>query len=342
MSKQSESHTITNTATGEIFEQVADDCVLRAALRAGIGHRYECNSGGCGSCKFTLLSGEIEVLWPGAPARRERDAKNNRYLGCQTRALGNLTIEVRTGPKFAPKFRPTMREAELVGFKDLTADIREFNMTSATPAEFLPGQYAILHLGEEPVRRCYSMSNLPNDDGLWQFQIKRVAGGAASKKLFAMKEGERFGLDGPYGMAFVRPESPHDVLCIAGGSGLSPMISIARSIGLDPAQGDKRLYFFYGGRTAQDICGEDYLTDLPGFGERITYHPVVSEPEHENSRRWTGATGFVHDAAERALGDEVKELEIYFAGPPPMAAAVQKMLMGHDVPFGQFHFDRFF
>ena len=33
MSKQSESHTITNTATGEIFEQVADDCVLRAAWK---------------------------------------------------------------------------------------------------------------------------------------------------------------------------------------------------------------------------------------------------------------------------------------------------------------------
>ena len=120
------------------------------------------------------------------------------------------------------------------------------------------------------------------------------------------------------------------------------MVSIARSIGLDGAQSGKRLYFYYGARTPEDICGEDYLVDLPGFGESITYHPVISESGDAKSKGWTGATGFVHEAAEQALGDELKELEIYFAGPPPMAAAMQKMLMGRDVPFGQFHFDRFF
>jgi len=342
MTEQKTSFLITNATTGDTFEQAADDCVLRAALRAGIGHRYECNSGGCGSCKFTLVSGDVEVLWEDAPARRERDAENKRYLGCQTRARGDLTIEVRTGSKFAPKFPPKISESKLVGFRDLTHDIREFSLKAEGPAVFLPGQYVIFHLDQEPTWRCYSMSNLPNDDGLWQFAIRRVAGGAASELLFAMKQGERISFDGPYGMAFARPESPRDVLCIAGGSGLSPMVSIARSLGLDREQNNKRLHFFYGGRTSEDICGEDYLDDLYGFSERISYHPVISEPEHEKSRGWSGATGFVHEEVERVLGDNLKDLEIYFAGPPPMATAVQKMLMGREVSFGQFHFDRFF
>jgi len=337
-----ESHRITNALTGDSFEQAADDCVLRAALRAGLGYPYECNSGGCGSCKFTLVEGEVEVLWPDAPARRERDVENKRYLGCQTRALGDLTIEARLGPKFVSRFTPRLQTAELTGARDITPDIREFSFTTEGAAQFIPGQYAILHLGEDPVRRCYSMSNLPNGEGLWQFTIKRVKGGAASERLFAIKEGDRLLVDGPYGMAYLRPESPRDVLCIAGGSGLSPIVSIARAIALDPEQSAKRIHFYYGGRTPEDLCGEDYLAELPGYGERITYHPVVSEPDDPRSEGWAGATGMVHEEVERALGDEVKELEIYFAGPPPMAAAVQKMLMGRGVPFGQFHFDRFF
>lgn len=342
MTEPKKTFLITNASTDDAFEQARDDCVLRAALRAGLGYPYECNSGGCGSCKFTLVSGDVEVLWEDAPARRERDAENNRYLGCQTRALSDLTVEARIVPKFVPKHLPAVRRARLDAVTDLTSDIREFSFASDAPAAFLPGQYAILLLGEEPTRRCYSMSNVPNEQGLWLFQIKRVADGVASDQLFSLEPGDEISFDGPYGMAYVRPETPRDVLCIAGGSGLSPMVSIARSVGLDEAQGSKRLYFFYGGRTAADICGENYLTDLPGFGERITYHPVVSEPDDAKSTGWSGATGFVHEEADRELGDALKELEIYFAGPPPMAAAVQKMLMGREVPFGQLHFDRFF
>ena len=38
----------------------ADDTVLRAALRAGLGFPYECNVGSCGNCRFELLSGAVE------------------------------------------------------------------------------------------------------------------------------------------------------------------------------------------------------------------------------------------------------------------------------------------
>ena len=39
----------------------AGDTILRAALRAGLGFPYECNSGGCGSCKFELVDGTIDT-----------------------------------------------------------------------------------------------------------------------------------------------------------------------------------------------------------------------------------------------------------------------------------------
>jgi len=334
---------ITIGASGDVFPQPADDCVLRSALRAGVGFPYECNSGGCGSCRFTLASGEVEVLWEEAPGRSARDRRKNIYLGCQTRALGDLEIDVRLRQDADKQHRPSKRQVRLAGLKDLTHDIREFQLEVEGPSGFLPGQYAIFEFDGGAVRRCYSMSNLPNEKGIWDFQIKRVPDGFGTNLLFSLKAGAELTLDGPYGLAYLRPEAPRDVLCVAGGSGLSPMISIARAIGSDPAHNEKRIHFFYGCRTVEDIAGQDYLEDLPGFGERITYHPVISLPEHEKSRDWQGATGLIHEEVDRAFGESVRDLEIYFAGPPPMAQAVQELLMlKHQVPFGQIHFDRFF
>ncbi len=68
---------------------------------------------------------------------------------------------------------------------------------------------------------------------------------------------------------------------------------------------------------------------------------VVSLPGEEG--QWSGATGYVHDQLERVLPERMAEYEFYFAGPPPMSQAIQELLMiGHQVPFGQIHFDRFF
>jgi len=50
---------IHNARDGSRFTQQPGDTLLRAGLRAGIGLSYECNSGGCGGCKFELLDGEM-------------------------------------------------------------------------------------------------------------------------------------------------------------------------------------------------------------------------------------------------------------------------------------------
>jgi toluene monooxygenase electron transfer component len=105
----------------------------------------------------------------------------------------------------------------------------------------------------------------------------------------------------------------------------------------------RHLHFFYGARTTRDICGEALLGDLPGFAERIHFHPVVSEPGAAAQALWRGETGFVHDLVGRALGEQMTQFEFYFAGPRPMTEALQEMLMvRHRVPFEQVHFDRFF
>jgi toluene monooxygenase electron transfer component len=98
----------------------------------------------------------------------------------------------------------------------------------------------------------------------------------------------------------------------------------------------------YGGRAARDICGEPMLRCLPGFGERIFYHPAISMPEADPETTWTGRVGFVHAVAQEMHGENLSNFEIYFAGPPAMADAVQQMLVAMKVPQGQVHFDQFY
>jgi toluene monooxygenase electron transfer component len=334
--------TIRNEKDGSTCEQQDGDTILRAALRAGLGLSYECNSGGCGACKFELMEGEIETLWADAPGLTERDRKRGRHLACQCKAVGPVAIKAATAPEYQPKIRPKRQRARLVGRLDITHDIREFRFIAENDADFLPGQFAMLDLPGVASSRAYSMANTANGRREWHFQIRRVLHGQGTHVLFEkLADGDEIGLDGPYGVAYLRTDSPRDIVCVAGGSGLAPMVSIARGAVESGLLADRKLYFFYGARTPRDVCGEEMLRDLDGFGDRIIYVPVVSLPGDDGE--WSGQTGFVHDAVAHALPTGLANHEFYFAGPPPMTQALQELLMvGHRVPFEQIHFDRFF
>lgn len=338
----SDQASITNQKDGSSFVQADGDSILRAALRAGVGLAYECNSGGCGGCKFELLAGEIETLWPEAPGLSERDKRRGRHLACQCRACGDITIAAPSADEYVPTIRPRSRSARLAGVREITHDLREFRFVSLQGGAFLPGQYAMLDLPGVNASRAYSMSNTANERGEWHFQIRRVPHGQGTHTLFdRLAVGDEIGLDGPYGVAFLRTDSPRDIVCVAGGSGLAPMVSIARGAAEAGLLGERTLYFLYGARTTRDVCGEEMLRALPGFGDRIRFIPVVSLPGEDS--QWAGATGYVHDQLERVLQERMADYEFYFAGPPPMTQAIQELLMiGHQVPFGQIHFDRFF
>jgi toluene monooxygenase electron transfer component len=320
-----------------------DDTILRAALREGLGFPYECNVGSCGNCRFDLIEGEVAHDRADAPAWTDRDRQRKRYLGCQARPLSDCKIKVNLRDHYKSVHKPVRTEARLFETEDVTHDIREFRFRLADPAQFLPGQYALLYVPGVTGGRAYSMCNITADGAEWHFQVKLVPGGAATPRLFGeLGLGDTIKVDGPYGMAYLREDAPRDVLCLAGGSGLSPMISIARGFARSEKLAGRHLHFIYGGRGARDICGEPMLKCLPGFGERIFYHPAVSAPESDPETTWTGRVGFVHAVAQEMHGEKLPEFEVYFAGPPPMAEAVQKMLVEMKVPQGQAHFDQFY
>jgi toluene monooxygenase electron transfer component len=131
------------------------------------------------------------------------------------------------------------------------------------------------------------------------------------------------------------------VLCIAGGAGLSPMLSILRGAVPDERFANRPLSLFYGGRTPDDLCDALILEADEQLRDRVEWINAISDST-ASSANWTGPRGFIHDVVKAHFGAVLREHEIYLSGPPLMTNAVQRMLViDHRVPASQIHFDRF-
>jgi toluene monooxygenase electron transfer component len=343
MNTDGRAHRITLAGSDQSFECGSGDVLLRSALRNDIAFPYECNVGACGNCKFELIEGEVDVKWPGAPGWTDKDRERRRYLGCQCVPRGDCTIKVRPSGHYAPQHLPRRVTGTLSARRAITHDIEEFRFELSGDMPFEPGQYALLSLPGIEGQRAYSMSNIPSSDAPRElhFQIRRVPNGKGTGMLFdSLEVGASIEIDGPYGMAYLRRDVKRDIVCLAGGSGLAPMISIARGAMNDPALDGVKLHFIYGGRTPRDICGQDMLEALPGWNERLHFHAAVSDLT--SGEPWEGPTGYAHSIAESIFGEGLRDMEIYFAGPPMMGAAIQRSFVALKVPFSQVHFDQFY
>lgn len=330
---------ITVSGTALRFESAPGDTVLQAALRAGLPWPYECSVGACGTCRFTIEAGEARVLRENPPGLSAMDRRKNRKLACQCVAETDLSVSAKIGVDGAcVPIAPRRMSAVLSGARAVTHDMTEYRFRTAQAARFLPGQYALLALPGMNEARAYSMSNVANEQGDWTFVIRNVPNGLGSRALAALEAGATIALDGPYGGAWLRTDVPREIVCIAGGSGLAPMLSIARAA----AATEHRLHFYYGARTAADACGRAFVADLDGFGARLRCVEAISVHDHADAA-WQGETGLIHEVVARDLAGAFDAYEFYVSGPPPMIAAVLNLLaVERGVPTAQIHFDRFF
>lgn len=314
------------------FAAAADDSLLSAALRAERSIPYECNSGGCGACKFELLSGEIEELWPDAPGLSARDKRKGKQLACQCRAVSNLEIKLSNSGNFKSLHPPQRFVAEIVAREQLSAEMFRLTLAATAPIAFTPGQYFMLKLPGLG-SRAYSAAN-PVSEKLLSFIIKAVPGGRVSNALANAPLGP-VELDGPYGVSGLQTGDEQQSVFVAGGSGIAPMVSMVNT--LIEQNYPKSITVFYGSRLEAEL---DACNTLFKAAPNLELIKVLSDiPEHSN---WQGESGYIHEVIPNLLS-RFDQSEFYLCGPPPMITAVQKLLMLEKaVPFERIHFDRFF
>jgi NAD(P)H-flavin reductase/ferredoxin len=306
-------------------ECAAYETILFAGLRAGLSLPYECASGGCGSCRARLVTGQVASRWPGATGLSERDRrKGDRILMCQSVPDGPCRLRVPVGDAAPGEPRPARLSGRLTDRELLTADIARLVIDTGRPLPYLPGQFVQLEFADG-VRRAYSMTHPRRHHGqsTLELLVRAKPGGAASGWLFSrLQPGAVLMVEGPYGRSYAQSRPDRPVVCLAGGTGLAPVLAIAGQLTAEAP--DRSLRLYVGARRGEDLVLTDRLAALADSGASVI---LVTETEcgAEHPRLGRIRTGLALDH----LASDVADLsghDIYVAGPTPMIDATLRRL----------------
>jgi toluene monooxygenase electron transfer component len=342
--------TVTVTATAAqqacTFECGDGERVLHAGLRAGAALPYECASGTCGKCRATLLDGKVHDLWPQAPGRAALKSPNE-LLMCQSTATGDVKLAV-IRMQGAALVKPANRNAVVSVRRELTPEIVEITLSLDEPLSFRAGQFVLLDVPGVAGPRAYSMVNYDAPADALRFIIRRKAGGGFTDWAFADCAGSDVRVFGPLGKAVFDPASQEDIVCIAGGSGIAGMLSIASSALAHGHLDAHRLDLFFGVRTSRALFYADELTRLSeAGGPRFSATVAFSEDGADDglAGRYpflNFESGFVHEVALRARRDQLKNSTAFLAGPPvAVDAGIRSLLTIARMPLNRIRFDKY-
>jgi len=157
-----------------------------------------------------------------------------------------------------------------------TEDAVSIYVTEAdgSPVKFRPGQFLSVDVmvDGERLRRAYSLSSACVDGVPTHITVKRIVGGRVSNQLNdTISEGDELAVLGPSGSFIVEPRAVNQrhLVMIAGGSGITPIISILETVlRVEP---HSRVTLIYGNRGWNDVIFRDRLQRLRDeFGDRLT------------------------------------------------------------------------
>jgi CDP-4-dehydro-6-deoxyglucose reductase len=272
-------------------------------------------------------------------------------LLCQARARSDVLIEtfaVTTPEQALIKRLPARIERVL----PLSHDVMGLylKLPAAEVFSFEAGQYIDIMLPGGR-RRSFSIASAPQDSPLLELQVRRVSGGEFSEPLFnhAVRSA-LINIEGPLGQFGYRAGTA-PMLLVGGGTGIAPLLSIMRHLIGNGIERDIAVY--WGVRSERDLYAQAVLEELLGRAgarraqgagmrhadagvPRLRYVPVLSEPAPE----WRGRRGFVHEAVLEDM-DDLREYDIYAAGPPAMIAAVRRDFAARGAAAQRLFFDSF-
>lgn len=305
--------------------------LLQALQAAQVPMSYSCMAGRCGTCRCRVLDGEV---MEGAGERQgPLDGGENFVLACQTYITEPCTIEIPE-PDEVVVHPARIVKATVAALEDLTHDIKRLVLRPAKPIEFSPGQYVQLQFTPEHVRP-YSMAGLTGD-GLFEFHVRLVPDGRVTGYIaHELKIGDAVKVSGPLGSAYLRRKHEGPMLCVAGGTGLAPILSILRGA---IAQGmTNPIHLYFGVRSPRDIYGTPWLEQLQRDHPRLKIHVVVTSGGNPATHRM----GLVTDAIEQDHGD-MSDWRAYLCGSPPMVEAATVLARRKGIAAAHIHADAFY
>jgi len=309
--------------SGHEFQVEDGESVLTAALRQDIGLPYGCRNGMCGSCRATLLQGEIDYGDNVPSVLSVDEVSEHDVILCQARPKSDLLIEADELQVVAG-MQPRIMPCRVTRIDKLTDYVVALNLKLPQSQElkYLAGQYIDILLSGGK-RRSYSLAHAPGTAEDLELHVGYVKDGLFTSHVFnEMKERELLRFNGPLGSFFIRGEIEEPIILVAGGTGYAPIQAMIEQWIRD--DDSREVYFYMGARSRRDLYMHQQCLDWEKANERFHYTPVLSEPSEEDN--WDGATGWIQDQVLKDF-KTLGNVQLYSAGPPPMVHALKKTLV---------------
>lgn len=318
-----------------------DQSILQAALGAGIAFPHSCKVGTCMSCRSRLRSGRVKPIRDFSYVLSGEDLRAGYILACQAKVPNGeqCVLEVDTEVQVPAHPRRGL-STTISALRPLTHDILEVRLRAPESLVYTAGQYAELRLPGLERGRAFSFASRP-DAGAepeLRFFVRKVAGGEFTARLFeTARVGDAVELDGPLGSFYLR-EADAPLVCIAGGSGLAPIVAILQQALASGVRRDVSLLF--GARTQRDLYALDEIADLAkAWPATFSFIPVLSDEPADSD--WRGRRGLVTQALDAAQVPGLGARHAYLCGPPAMIDAAIAVLNQAGVAHAHIHYDKF-
>ena len=231
--------------------------------------------------------------------------------------------ETFTAEKFSPdqfinRLHPDRLSLQVADIITETSSTKTFRLVSKDRElpPFQAGQYISLFLEIDGIRtsRPYSISSPPHLREYYDITVRRVENGLVSNFLLDdLVIGNDLVSSGPAGHFYFNPLiHSKNMICLAGGSGITPFMSIIREIvecGLD-----RSITLFYGNKTTDDIIFHAELGRISARFDSINYIPVIEDPSDD----YIGACGFMTAELIKEILGDLTDKSFFICGPQGM------------------------
>jgi predicted ferric reductase len=202
--------------------------------------------------------------------------------------------------------------------------------------EFKAGQFAWLTLGETPFslqQHPFSMTSSPTRPRKIEFIIKQS--GDFTRRVAEVKPGTTAFLEGPYGVFSMPEDADRRAVFIAGGIGITPVLSMLRA--RRERGHEAPLWLLYANESEDQIVMWEAIEELADTLPLTRVH-VLAEPSDD----WDGETGLIDaELLDRHLPEDDGDIDYFVCGPPPMMDQVEADLEARGVPLLRLYSERF-
>ena len=213
--------------------------------------------------------------------------------------------------------------------------------------KYQPGQFLTLMpvIDGQKVRRAYSMSSSPHTDAAPAVTVKRVPSGLVSNWLNDhLKADDFLEVMEPMGHFMVEADARNSrtVVLIGAGSGITPLMAIAKSI--LKIEAESRVVLLYGNRNEDSIIFHEKLRELAAqFGDRLVVKHSLSQPLDGG---WAGHVGRLNKTQILRLLEGVADFtpascDYYICGPDGLMDEAERALAILEVAPARVHKESF-